>query len=64
MAAMMKSLSDTDPKVLQSLATVGMDPGQLVAMAFKERAESADTIGQLNVSPELLRELLDRNHPQ
>jgi len=59
-AAVMKALSDVDPKTLQALASVGMEPGQLVALAFKELAESADKIGQLNVSPELLRELLGR----
>jgi len=57
----MKALSKTDPKTLQALTYVGLDPGQLVAMAFRELAESADKIGQLNVSPELLRELLQRN---
>ena len=61
-SAVMKGLSDTDPKVLQALASVGMDPGQLVALAFKSLAENADKIGQLNVSPELLRELLARNN--
>lgn len=63
-AAVMKALSDTDPKTLQALTSVGMKPGQLVAMAFKELAESAEKIGQLNVSPELLRELLDRGSDQ
>lgn len=56
-SAMMKAISETDPKVLQSLASVGMDPSQLVACAFKELAESTNKIGQLNISPELLREL-------
>ncbi|MCP4702190.1 MAG: SPFH domain-containing protein [Gammaproteobacteria bacterium] len=60
-AAAMKSLAETDPKTLQALASVGMEPGQLVALAFKELAESADKIGQLNISPELLRELLSRD---
>ena len=60
-AAVMKALSGTDPKTLQALTCVGMDPGQLVALAFKELAENADKIGQLNVSPELLRELLHRD---
>jgi hypothetical protein len=32
----------------------------MVAMAFRELAESAGKIGQLNVSPDLLRELLDK----
>ena len=63
-AAMMQSLSETDPKILQALSSVGMDSGQLVALAFRELAEGADKIGQLNVSPELLRELLDRRNEQ
>ena len=58
----MKALSETDPKTLQALASVGMEPGQLVELAFKELAESASKIGQLNVSRELLRELLDRSN--
>jgi hypothetical protein len=37
-----------------------MRPEQLIALAFQGIAERADKIGQLNVSPELLRELLDR----
>ncbi len=62
-SAVMKALSETDPKTLQALTSVGMEPGQLVALAFKELAESADKIGQLNISPELLRELLDLGKP-
>jgi regulator of protease activity HflC (stomatin/prohibitin superfamily) len=57
-AAVMKALAETDPKVLQALTNVGMEPGQLVALAFKELAESAEKIGQLNISPDLLRELM------
>jgi regulator of protease activity HflC (stomatin/prohibitin superfamily) len=60
-AAVMKALSGTDPKILQALVSVGMEPGQIVALAFKGLAEGADKIGQLNVSPELLRELLSKN---
>jgi hypothetical protein len=59
-SAVMKALAGSDPKTLQALASMGMEPGQLVALAFKELAESADKIGQLNVSPDLLRELLAR----
>lgn len=57
-SALMQAFSATDPKVLQALASVGMDPGQLVAQAFRELAENADKIGQLNISPDLLRELM------
>ena len=60
-AAIMKALSSTDPKTLQALVNVGMKPGQLIALAFKELAEGADKIGQLNISPDLLRELLDKD---
>lgn len=57
-AVAMKALSGTDPKTLQAIAGIGMDPAKLIALAFKDLAEGADRIGQLNVSPDLLRELL------
>lgn len=58
MSAIMQSFAQTDPKILQALTAGGMAPGQLVALAFRELAENSDKIGQLNISPELLRELL------
>ncbi|MBB4237881.1 SPFH domain-containing protein [Rhizobium esperanzae] len=58
MTAMMKSFEEADPKVLQALASVGMQPGQLMALAFRDLADNATKIGQLNVSPDLLREIL------
>jgi hypothetical protein len=54
----MKALGTVDARVLQALASVGMKPEQLIAVAFQELAGKADKIGQLNISPELLRELL------
>jgi hypothetical protein len=59
-AAVMKALSETDPRTIQAIASTGMNPGQLIALAFKELAEGADKIGQLNMSPDLMRELLSR----
>jgi hypothetical protein len=59
-SVVMKAVAETDPKVLEALASVGMDPSQLVALAFKQLAESADKIGQLNITPDLLRELMAR----
>jgi hypothetical protein len=56
----MKALGSADAKILQALATTGMKPEQLIAFAFQELAGNADKIGQLNISPDLLRELLDR----
>ncbi len=64
LAAVMKALSQVDPGTVQALASMGMDSGRLVALAFKELAEGADKIGQLNVSPDLLRELLAREDSQ
>jgi hypothetical protein len=54
----MKALANTDPRVLQALASTSMKPEQLIAFAFQELAGQAEKIGQLNISPDLLRELL------
>ena len=55
---MMKAFAASDPKVLQALASVGMQPGQLMALAFRDMADNAGKIGQLNLSPDLLREIM------
>jgi hypothetical protein len=54
----MQALSSADASVLQALATSGMKPQQLIAFAFQELASKADKIGNLNISPDLLSELL------
>lgn len=59
-AATMKALATTDARVLQALASTGMKPEQLIAFAFQELAGKAEKIGNLNISPDLLRELLDK----
>ncbi|MGD1084152.1 MAG: SPFH domain-containing protein [Verrucomicrobiota bacterium] len=56
----MKALGAADPKILQALATTGMKPEQLIAFAFQELAGKAEKIGQLNISPDLLRELMKK----
>jgi hypothetical protein len=56
--AMMKAFADVDAKVLEALTVGGMQPSQLIAKAFRELAEKADRIGTLNVTPDLLRELM------
>ena len=60
LAAVMKAVAQADPKTLEALVSVQMDPSQLVAQAFKGLAGNAERIGELNISPELLRELLTR----
>ena len=54
----MKALGSADAKILQALASTSMKPEQLIAFAFQELAGKADKIGQLNISPDLLRELM------
>jgi regulator of protease activity HflC (stomatin/prohibitin superfamily) len=56
---LMQAYAGVDPKILQALAMSGMQPGQLIALAFHELAEKAERIGQLNVTPDLLREVID-----
>ena len=58
MSSLVNALSQTDEKTLKALVSAGMDSGQLVALAFKEMAESAEKIGQLNITPDLLQQLL------
>lgn len=57
-SAMMAALAQADPKILQALTSAHMDASQLVAMAFRDLAENADKIGELNISPDLLRQLM------
>jgi hypothetical protein len=56
--ATIKAIEGVDYKVLQALATSGMDSGKLIAQAFRDLAENTDKIGTLNVSPDLLQSLL------
>lgn len=57
-SAIMQALGTADARIVQALASAGMKPEQLIAVAFQDIASKAEKIGQLNVSPELLRELL------
>lgn len=56
--AITKMLKDVDPKLVQALAAIGMEPSQLIAQAFGGLADNAGKIGQLNVSSELLESLM------
>lgn len=58
LSAAMKALENTNQETLQALASVGMDSNRLIAIAFQELAKKAGSIGQLNVSPDLLSELM------
>jgi cytochrome oxidase Cu insertion factor (SCO1/SenC/PrrC family) len=58
--AIARVIKEVDPKLVQALAAIGMEPSQLIAQAFNGLAENAGRIGQLNVSPELLESLTRR----
>ncbi|NPC55277.1 SPFH domain-containing protein [Caenimonas soli] len=57
-STLMQALEKADPRVVQALASAGMQPAQLIAQAFGGIAEKAERIGQLNMSPELLNSLM------
>ncbi|MCL2178095.1 MAG: SPFH domain-containing protein [Proteobacteria bacterium] len=57
----MKALEGVEVGVIQSLASVGMQPDKLMALAFQGLAANAEKIGQLNISPDLLREIMGKD---
>jgi len=59
-AAAMKAVEGVDAKVLQSLTLGLTDPSTLIALAFQGLAENAQKIGELNISPDLLRQLIPK----
>ncbi len=58
--ATLKPLKDADWKTLMAVASGGGDPKMMIALAFRELAENANKIGELNVSPDLLKSLLSK----
>lgn len=56
--AMMNALSGVDTDVIRALAAIGMQPQALVANAFQSLAGNAEKIGQLNITPDLIREMM------
>ena len=56
--AKLEPVKSLDWKVLTALSAAGMDPAASIAVAFRELAENAQRIGELNVSPDLLRALV------
>jgi hypothetical protein len=56
--AMMNALTGVDTDVIKSLASIGMQPQTLIANAFQNLAGNAEKIGQLNITPDLIREMM------
>lgn len=59
LSALMNAIKGINPETMEVLAGLDRNSGQLIANAFRELAKKAGQIGQLNVSPDLLRELMD-----
>ena len=57
--ATLRPLLALDPAVLEILASSSMDPRLLIAKAFRDMADNASKVGQLNITPDLLRSLIE-----
>lgn len=58
--ATLRPLLTLEPATLEILAAGSMDPRLLVAKAFKDMAGNASKVGQLNITPDLLKSLIDQ----
>jgi hypothetical protein len=56
--AMMNALFGVDTDVIRALAAIGMQPQALIANAFQNLAGNAEKIGHLNITPDLIREMM------
>lgn len=57
--ALLEPMKDVDWRTLMAAQSGGLDSGQLIAMAFRDLADKAESIGNLNISPDLLTSLLN-----
>ncbi len=58
LAKTIEPLESIDSRIIQALAATRMDPAQLIAQSFGDIALNAEKIGELNIAPDLLRELI------
>jgi regulator of protease activity HflC (stomatin/prohibitin superfamily) len=59
LAAVLEPLRQTDWRTLMAAGVGGgVDSGQMIALAFRDLADNAGKIGELNISPDLLNTLL------
>ena len=56
--ATLEPVRELDWRTLMALGASGSDPKLMIALAFRELAENAARIGEVNVSPDLLKSLL------
>lgn len=58
--ASLRPLRQLDPALAEMLAVQSAEPRKMVSLALKEIAQNAGKIGNLNISPELLENLLQK----
>jgi hypothetical protein len=56
--ATLEPVRNVDWRTLMALSAGGADPKLMIALAFRELAENAAKIGEVNVTPDLLKSLL------
>jgi hypothetical protein len=61
--ATLEPVRNVDWRTLMAVGAAGADPKMNIALAFRELAENAAKIGQVNVTPDLLRSLLIATPP-
>lgn len=54
----MDTMKTVDQNTIKALASLRMNSGELIALAFQDLANNATKIGELNVSPDLLKQLI------
>lgn len=64
LSAVLAPVKTIDWRTLMALNAGKTDPRQTIAMAFRDLAENAQKIGELNISPDLLSALLDGDTAQ
>jgi regulator of protease activity HflC (stomatin/prohibitin superfamily) len=64
LSAMLGPIKGVDWHVLTALSAGKLDPRMTIAMAFRDLADNAGKIGELNISPDLLGTLLERDGEQ
>ena len=58
--AVLEPMSKINPEIIKALSSIGMAPEKLIANAFTGLAENAGKIGELNISSELLQQLMKK----
>ncbi|HCL56005.1 MAG TPA: membrane protease subunit, stomatin/prohibitin [Spirochaetia bacterium] len=58
LAAILEHFTKINPEIVRALASISLNPEQIIANAFDGLANQAGKIGELNISPDLLSSLL------